>query len=119
MALLASGYSYSKAQEMKLSDLIGDYAHPAGEGGRDVPQEDAIKMANHMRWHLNFNFERDLNEEDVCRQVYWFDKILNREQDLYLAAWEHLNAFERRAWKECTQVGKNLHLKEEYHAHHR
>ena len=73
--------------------MIGDFAHPAGESGRAVDQEVAIIIADRMRLILNL----DLDELYIAFTVQGFNNTI--EQDDLIAAWEHLNAGERRAWR--------------------
>lgn len=77
----------------KVSDMLGDFAHPAGDSGRDVDQEKALHIAIGMRVVLN----SDLSEELLAQSI----QIINREmdQESMIAAWELLNAGERAAWK--------------------
>ena len=78
---------------MKVQDLIGNYTDPRGEAGRDVPTELAEAMASDMRLLL----ESDLDEVSMSHQVRIYSR--NMDQDLFVAAWEFLNAMERRAWR--------------------
>ena len=80
----------------RVSEMIGDYAHPAGEVGRDVDQAHARLIADCMRDVLN----KDLPEEAIAVLVHGFCAKLST--DLYVAAWDFLNAGERRAWKAYT-----------------
>jgi hypothetical protein len=77
----------------KVKEMLGDTAVPAGEVGRDIDQEQAMGVANGMRMLLL----ADLPEEAIARGVHVFSAEL--DSDLYVAAWEFLNAGERRAWK--------------------
>ena len=80
----------------KVSTLIGDFAAPQGDMGREVSWEAAAEVAAIMRGILN----QDLDEEDIARSVYDFNSYLNlRQQEELVAAWELLNAGERATWK--------------------
>jgi hypothetical protein len=89
---------------VKVTDMIGDYAHPAGDAGRDVDQVEAMSLANNLRGLLN----ADLDEDTIAMFVYDRTFVLNEDQDLFIAAWEFLNAGERRAWKIYFDNGKKL-----------
>jgi hypothetical protein len=66
----------------KVSDMIGDFAHPAGEGGRDVAQDLAESVAGEMR--------------ELLDVIYKFNCVC--DPDVMIAAWDYLNAGERAAW---------------------
>jgi hypothetical protein len=72
----------------KVSDMIGDFAHPAGEVGRGVDQELAESVAREMR--------------ELLQNIFEFNKALG--EDVLFAAWDHLNAMERRAWALVVQT---------------
>ena len=73
---------------MKTSDMIGDYAHPAGEAGRDVPVELAESVAAEMR--------------ELLDVIYKFNCVC--DSDVMVAAWEYLNPMERAAWTKTVQA---------------
>ncbi|HXN96009.1 MAG TPA: hypothetical protein VN879_16005 [Candidatus Acidoferrales bacterium] len=85
----------------KVTDMIGDYADPRGDSGRSVDEERAIQLAGEMRQILN----RDLEEVDIALEAYLYNCQV--DQDEMIAAWDHLNAMERRAWREYVRIGKN------------
>lgn len=85
----------------KVSEMIGDFAAPQGEGGRAVPWEVANRIAGEIRQVMN----EDLSEEDMAVQAYCLNIYLQRDQDELIAAWDLLNARERRAWKELVRLG--------------
>ena len=72
----------------KVSDMIGDYADPAGNMGRDVPQVRAEYVAAEMRQLLEL--------------IYRFDCVVDKEEQI--AAWQLLNAMERAAWAKVVQA---------------
>lgn len=84
----------------KVSDMIGDYADPRGDSGRSVDTDIAIKVAGEMRQILNL----DLEEVDIALKAYLFNCGVDSEE--LIAAWDHLNAGERRAWREFVRMGR-------------
>lgn len=84
----------------KVAQMIGDFAPAAGEAGRGIDHEVASRLAGEMRQILN----RDLEEADIALEVYLYHLTL--DQDEYIAAWEHLNAMERRGWRIYCGMGK-------------
>lgn len=74
----------------KVRDMIGDYSDPLGDQG--VDSDLAISIANEMRTMLE--------------TIYRFNCVCGSDE--MLAAWRHLNAMERSAWKLCVQArGRN------------
>lgn len=87
----------------KVTDMIGDYAEPRGSLGYSVDYITAAKIANEMRVIMNM----DLEESDIAVQVCIYNQELNTKgADEFIAAWELLNAGERRAWREFVRIGK-------------
>lgn len=80
--------------------MIGDYAPPAGDSGRGVDTDVAINLACQIRAVMN----ADRDEFLIAAAAY----LLNSQcdQDELIAAWEHLNAGERRAWREFVRMGR-------------
>jgi hypothetical protein len=84
----------------KVSDMIGDFAEPRGDSGYSVDHDIAIRIAGEMRQILNM----DLEEIDIAFKAYLFNRTIDSEE--MIAAWSHLNAGERRAWREFVRIGK-------------
>ena len=84
----------------KVSEMIGDFAHPAGEAGRSVPLEIAEECAAEIRQMIN----RDLEEPQIALNCYLYNCQVDQEE--IIAAWDYLNAGERRAYKEYVRLGK-------------
>lgn len=85
---------------MKVSEFLKDSHTPQGDLGRSVDIDLALKLAGEMRQILNM----DLEEIDIGVKAYLFNASVDTEE--MIAAWEHLNAGERRAWKEYVRIGK-------------
>src|SRR5271156_433499 len=97
---------------MKTTDLIGDFAAPQGDMGREVPWEVANRFATIMRGIIN----EDLDEKDIAQAVYDFNSYLNLEfQEEFCAAWELLNAGERATWKRFVDYERWLTLEKLKH----
>ncbi len=84
----------------KVSDMVGDYAEPRGDAGYSVDHDVAIRVAGEIRQILNM----DLEEIDIALKAYLFNRSVDSEE--LIAAWDHLNAGERRAWREFVRIGK-------------
>lgn len=75
----------------KTSDMIGDFAHPAGKAGRGVDMDRILALATEMR--------------DLLEAIYRWNCVVDQEE--LVAAWEYLNAGERAAWhKVCEARGR-------------
>lgn len=85
---------------MKVSEFLKDSHDPRGDLGRSVDIDLALKLAGEMRQILNM----DLEEIDLGLKAYLFNASVDTEE--MIAAWEHLNAGERRAWREFVRLGK-------------
>ena len=77
----------------KVHDMIGDYAAPHGDMGMSVDHETATRIAGEIRERLRA----------ACAVAVAYDAEC--DHDGLIAAWEHLNAGERRAWKELVSCG--------------
>lgn len=85
---------------MKVSEYLKDSHDPRGNLGVSVDIDIALRIAGEMRQILNM----DLEEIDIGLKAYLFNAQV--EQEELIAAWEHLNAGERRAWREYVRIGK-------------
>jgi hypothetical protein len=84
---------------MKVSEYLKDYADPRGSAvSHDI--DAAILVAAQMRGILN----QDLEEIDIAQAVFGFNNAIDNDE--MMAAWDHLNAGERRAWREYYERGK-------------
>lgn len=84
----------------KVADMIGDYAEPRGDAGYSVDHDDAVRLAENMRAVMNAD-----REEALIAAAAW-TLNLQCDQDELIAAWEFLNAGERRAWREFVRLGR-------------
>jgi hypothetical protein len=84
----------------KVSDMIGDYAEPRGDAGYSVDHEVAMRLASDIRAIMNADREEDL----IAASAFLYNSQCDHEE--LIAAWEFLNAGERRAWKEFVRLGK-------------
>lgn len=85
---------------MKVNEFLKNQAEPRGDSGYSVDPDEALKVSGEMRQILNL----DLEEVDIACAAYLFNNELDSE--VLIAAWEHLNAGERRAWREYVRRGK-------------
>lgn len=90
----------------KVSDMIGDYAEPRGDSGYSVDQDHAARLAGEMRQILN----RDLDEVDVALEAQLYSRTTDSED--MIAAWSHLNAGERAAWRRFVNYDEYLRNEE-------
>jgi hypothetical protein len=74
---------------MKVSELIGDYGDPLGNGGSSIPDERADEVATEIR--------------EMLDAIYKFNCVVDREE--FVAAWPRLNSRERAAYKHCVAAG--------------
>lgn len=72
----------------KVTDMIGDYAEPLGREGYSVDHDVAVRIAGEMR--------------EMLDAIYKFNCVCDNDE--MLAAWIHLNAMERDAWKRCVNA---------------
>lgn len=87
---------------MKVSEFIKDSHDPRGNLGVDVDPDVAMGIAGQIRQILNL----DLEEADIATAAHIYNLELGAKQDEFVAAWEFLNAGERRAWREFVRLGK-------------
>ena len=85
---------------MKVNEFLKDQVELRGDSGYSVDPDEALKVAGEMRQILNL----DLEEVDIACAAYLFNNELDSE--VLIAAWEYLNAGERRAWREYVRRGK-------------
>ena len=73
----------------KVSDMIGDFAHPAGEeAGRSVDMDRILELACEMR--------------ELLDAIYKWNCVVDQEE--LIATWEYLNPMERAAWTKVVQA---------------
>lgn len=87
---------------MKVSEFLKDSHDPRGSLGVNVDHDVATQIAGQMRQILNL----DLEETDIATAAYAYNVELATKQEEFIAAWEFLNAGERRAWREYVRLGK-------------
>jgi hypothetical protein len=83
----------------------GAYAEPhspKGDMGKNVPDDLAMSTATAMRGIL----EEDVEERIMALHVLDRHDILNKDQDLYVAASGCLTAAERASWKKLVALSK-------------
>lgn len=80
--------------------MIGDYAEPRGDLGYSVDHETASQLASDIRTIMN----ADRDESLIAAAAYSYNRQCDNEE--LIAAWELLNAGERRAWREFVRIGK-------------
>ena len=73
---------------VKVTEMIGDYAEPLGIEGYSVDHDVAVRIAGEMR--------------EMLDAIYKFNCVC--DSDEMLAAWMHLNAMERAAWRKCVEA---------------
>jgi hypothetical protein len=95
----------------KVRDMIGDYAEPRGDSGYSVDTDVALRIAGEMRQILNL----DLDEIDISLEVQIYNRSADSEE--LIAAWEHLNAGERRAWRQFVNYDEFVKTEKLKHAH--
>ena len=77
----------------KVSDMIAVLSGHAGDAPLDIDNERALEIAGEMR--------------ALLEAIYRFTCVC--DSDEMLAAWAHLNAMERDAWKRCVDArGRNV-----------
>jgi hypothetical protein len=87
----------------KSANQAYDAPHnPKGEMGKNVAPDAAEKAAISMREIL----EADVEEDVKCLHVADRHDLLNKDQDLYVAAADRLTAKERSAWKAYRDMAK-------------
>ena len=86
---------------VQVTDMLKDTADPRGTMGYSVDQEKAQDLAETMRRLLN----SDMEEWELAIKIYFENIELNQDQEMLIAAWEYLNAGERRAWKLFVEAG--------------
>ena len=72
----------------KVNDMIGDYTDPRGNSGWSIDPAIVDSVAHEMR--------------GLLEAIYRYNCVA--DQDVMIAAWEHLNAMERRAWALVVQA---------------
>lgn len=85
---------------VKVADMIGDYAEPRGDAGYSVDHDIATKLASDIRAIMN----ADRDESLIAAAAFSYN--CQCDNDELIAAWSHLNAGERRAWREYVRLGK-------------
>jgi hypothetical protein len=85
---------------MKVAEFLKDSHDPRGNLGVSVDFDVATRIAGEMRQIMN----RDLEEIDIGLEAHLYNGGVDQEE--MIAAWEHLNAGERRAWREFVRIGK-------------
>lgn len=85
---------------MKVSEFLKDSHDPRGNLGVSVDFDVATQIAGEMRQIMN----RDLEEIDIGLEAHLYNA--KQDQEELIAAWEHLNAGERRIWREFVRIGK-------------
>lgn len=84
----------------KVSDMIGDYAEPRGDLGYSVDHDTASRLASDIRAIMN----ADRDESLIGAAAYLYNSQCDHEE--LIAAWDLLNAGERRAWREFVRIGR-------------
>lgn len=77
---------------------------PQGDIAKNADQDAAFKAAVSMREIL----ESDINEDVKALHVADRHEVLNRDQELYIAAADLLNSKERSAWKAYQAMAKKM-----------
>ncbi len=72
----------------KVTDIIGDFAHPAGDAGRAIDIDRILQLACEMRQLLD--------------AIYRWNICCDQEE--LIATWEYLNPMERAAWAKVVQA---------------
>jgi hypothetical protein len=76
---------------------------PKGDMGKNVHPDLSLKASVKMRELL----EQDVEEDVKCLHIADYSDVLNKDQDLYIAAADLLKPGERSAWKAyCAQAKK-------------
>jgi hypothetical protein len=86
----------------KVSDMLGHFAEPRGNSGYSVEHEDAVRIVIEMRRIMGM----DLDELDVATAAQIYNGSVDGEE--MIAAWELLNAGERRAWRNFVEYEEFL-----------
>lgn len=95
-----------------VKDMLSGYGVPQGDLGRSTDHDTAVGIATEVRRILNL----DLDEIDIATQVQIYNAEVDAEQ--MMAAWDHLNAGERAAWRNLLNYNewrRNEELKRDRH----